>query len=770
MRASPARRAPVVLAAASAVILAAAVAVADVPAGLAGSGVTVVPADAAFLSATLRAREQYDRFIASNAWAALRNLPAVKRAFDSLTEQRSMPGSPLSMADAFLSLPENAEAVDLLADLVATDTFVYGDPSCVAFAKLVQKLVGVTQAIGGMDEDGLMLEDEMDVFEDADDGGEAAARRHARAMRCQVAVDAAEVAPRLLVQTLVDNADLIVMPDVVWGFRTTKPKVAVAQVARLEALAGAALAGGDAPVDVARRQIAGGDFLTVTVRGESLPWGELERELADVAGDIDGFEQAFAKLRKLDLCVAVGVVGDRVILSFGDSTDHLAKLANGKAGLLGVPALAPVVANADRKLTAISYASADMIRAVSQTPDDVANQIESVEDGLAAAGLSGEAVEEVTDLVEGFAAAIAARLPEPGPWTAVSWLGDSGYEGQTWNWSRNQPLDATRRLDLLEHAGGAPLGVLAVRSKNDPKLVDDVCDFLGGLWSVFQEHGVPALDDADQDRAEEVAERIAPLAERLADTIRDKILPALADGQVGLVADAKSRSKKPQRDLPSSAEQLPLPELAVVLPLDDAALFREALNDLFALGDEATKVLREIDPDAVPRGLRIPDPEKSKVETGTVWSFPLTAAGLDEQLRPAIGVGEQVAVFALAPKQAVRLLDAVKLETGSQLAAFDEPLAAAAALDVAGVVDAIEPWVVYLTRYGCVLEREGAVDAGAELQAADETEQARDALKTVDVVLDVARCLRAATAETTIRDGAVVTRWRNVIRDLPKKP
>ncbi|MFM7107207.1 MAG: hypothetical protein ACKOZU_01140 [Planctomycetaceae bacterium] len=759
--------------AAPAAILGAAVAAADVPAGLAGSGATLVPADAAFLSATLRAREQYDLLVGSNAWASLRSLPAVQRALDSLEEQRSMPGSPLSIADAFLSLPENAEALDLLADMVATDTFVYGEPSCATFARLVRKLAAVTQTMGGMGDDGVILDEEMDVLEDAG-GGEAAARRRARRMRCQFGVEAGDLAgalqSRLLVQTLVDNADLLVMPDVVWGFRTTKPKVAKDQVARLEKLAEAAIGGGDSPVDVARRQVAGGDFLVITVRGESLPWGELERGLADDAGDIDGFDQAFAKLRTFDLCVALGVVGDRVILSLGDSTEHLAKLGNGKAGLLGVPALAPVVAHADRKLTAISYASADMIRALAQSPEDVASQLESLDEGLGAAGLSGEAVEEAADLVERFAAALAARLPEPGPWTAVSWLGDSGYEGQTWDWSRNQPLDGARRLDLLEHAGGAPLGVLVVRRKPDPKLIDDVCDFVGGLWSLVQEHGLPSLDAAEQDRAEEVAERLGPLAERLADAVRRKVLPSLADGQVGLVLDAKSRSKKPQRDLPASADPLPLPELAIVLPLKDAKLFRDGLNDLFALGDEAAKALREIDPDAVPQGVRIPpDPEKSKVDKGTVWSFAAPGAGLDEQLRPAIGVGEHVAVFSLAPKQAARLLDAAKLETGSQVGAFEEPLAGAAALDFAGLVDAVEPWLVYLARYACVSQRDGAVDPEAELQASDETVQARDGLKTVDVVLDVARCLRAAVAETNVRDGAVVTRWRNVIRDLPKK-
>ena len=746
---------------------------AEPPKALAGSGLALVPADAAFLSATLRAREQYDRFVNSNAYAALRALPAMKRALESLEEQRSMPGNPLSMFDTFLQLPENAQAVDLLADMVATDTFVYGEPSCAAFAQLLRKLSAVLQAAGGVaGGDGGIMDEEMEIFDD-DDGGEAAARRATRRMLCQVDVDLSRDAllKRMLVQTLVDNADLVVMPDVVWGFATSKVDAAKAQLARLEALAKVAAEQDPAMADaVVRKQVAGGDFVVFTVSGEALPWALLEQACAEDAGDIDGFADVFARLRKLDLCLALGVVGDRVILSFGDSVEHLRKLtAEPGKRLLAQPACAPVLAHADKPLTGVSYLSAAMVKALVQGPDDVRQQFAMLEEGLGEAGLSEEGFEEIRALVERFAAAMAKRVPEPGAWTAVSFLADSGYEGEAWDWSRNQPLDGTRRLDLLEHAGGAPLAVLVSRIKSDPALVDDVADFVRGLWSLFEKHGLPAMEGEEQERAEEFAEHLAPLGGRFADIVRGKLLPALADGQVGLVLDGKSRTKKPQRELPGSVDPLPLPEPAIVLPLDDPKLFREGLSDLFALGDDAVAALREIDPDAVPRGYEVPDPEKTKAEAGTVWSFPLSEAGVDEQVRPAIGVGDDVAVLSFAPKQAARLLGAARLETGSQLSTFEEPLAGAAAIDVAGIVDVVKPWVVYLTRYGCARERDGVVDADAELAAADETDQARDALKTVDVVLEVAKCLRAAVAETAVRDGALVTRWRNIIRDLPKK-
>ena len=60
---------------------------------LAASGVADGPADAAFLSSSLRIRDQYDRIVKSKAFAAVKQLPAVKRAIDSYEEQRTTPGS-----------------------------------------------------------------------------------------------------------------------------------------------------------------------------------------------------------------------------------------------------------------------------------------------------------------------------------------------------------------------------------------------------------------------------------------------------------------------------------------------------------------------------------------------------------------------------------------------------------------------------------------------------------------------------------------------------
>ena len=767
-------------------------------------GVAVVPKDAAFLSASLRLREQYDLFVKSNAFAAVRNLPAMQRAIESFEEQATQPGSPLSTLATFMELPENQQALEVLKDMIASDTFVYGEPSCITFIELMVKLQQAQQAanvlqmargdssFGGIEIDafegldGIELDDLQDTNddddndeEDDDDGAAAPRRLPVLPVRFQ-AVEAEEIssdelAGRLLLQTLADNTDLIVVPDLIWGFKTTKLPAAEGQLKRIEVLIKLVTqANPDLAESLERRKIAGGEVVTFTIKGQSLPWEEMTREATD-GMDGEALDKVRERLRELDIVVGLGIIGDHVILSIGDSADHLEKLVKPGAGggLTATKPFAPLVAHLathkDKRITGINYISEPLAKAIAPSAADI-EQLAALSDKIAAAAdLPEGAAEEAKSFLAKAAAGYKQRLPVPGPWMSYSFLTEQGYEGYAWNWAKNLPIDGSKRLELLEHAGGAPLGALVFRTKNDPAQFEDLV-----LWGdmgrkFFKKYLLSKTGDEAREKVEEADEHLVPLAEKLVGILRTKILPAVADGQIGLVLDAKSRTKRPQAGLPEAVEPLPLIEPAIVLGIDDPKLFREGMSDIFALTDQLVDAVREISPDAVPAEYRIPDPEKTKLDKGSVWSWKLDSSGVDEQVRPAIGVGDDVAVFSLLPKQAGRLLVESRLETGSQLSKFDEPLAAAAALDFAGLVDVIQPWIVYLTRYGCVQQRDGSVDRDAELTADVENEQASDALRNVAVVCEALKSLRAAVAEMSTTPDATVTHWRNVIRDMPAK-
>lgn len=761
---------------------------------LAASGVAMIPEDAAFVSATLRAREQYDRFVNSNAFAALKKLPFVSRAADSVEEQKLQPGSPLSIAATFMELPENEQALQLLKDMVATDTFVYGEPSCVTFVELMKKIqqaqnaAGVLRlasgdaSVGGFEVDvleGIDVEemDEDDAEEEDGNKGAADTRRRLRAkpVRFQAAdaaeqISADELATRLVVKTLSENINLIVVPDVVWGFKTTKLDAATSQLKRIEVLVKLITQTNPALADsLKRRKVAGGEVVTFTIK----PDANLIRDAIPGLEDYEQeLEKVFDKIERLELVIGLGVIGDRVILTIGDSIDHLEKLAvagSDRKSLLATKPFEPLRAQKDKPLTGISYLSEAMQKALAPSSSDI-EQLADLSDTIAdLADLPDGAADEARRSLGKVAEGYKRRLPVPGPWMAFSFLSEQGYEGYVWDWSKNLPFDGSKRLGLLEHSGGAPLAAAAFRVKNDPGQFDDFASWIDMGWSFFLKYLVPKADEDDQEKIEEVDEHLAPLGSKFIGIVRTKILPSLADGQMAFVIDGKSSTKRLHQSLPSAAEPLPLVEPAIVLGLADPKLFREGMSDLFELSDEVVDAVREMNPDALPAEYRVPEPVKNKVEGGTLWSYPLANSGLDEKVQPSIGVGESAAVLSLVPKQAGRLLLKTRLETGSRLAKFEEPLVGAAALDWAGLIDAIQPWAVYFTRYYCVQQRDGNVDQESELGPDDENEQAKDALAQAKVVFEVIKSLRVAVAETAMESDAMVTHWRNVIRDMPVK-
>jgi len=753
-------------------------------------GVAIVPGDAAFVSATLRLREQFERFTKSNAYAALRKLPAVARAMESIEDQKLQPGSPLSIMATFMELPENQQALELLDDMISTDTFVYGEPSCVTFMELVKKLQRARNAAGILDlasGSASVAGFEVDVLEgiemreddDGKDDGAATERRlRVQPVRLQAAeaaerMSSEQLAARLMLKTLAENVDSIVVPDIVWGFKIGKREAATAQLKRVEVLVKLVTqANPDLADSLERRKIAGGEVVTFTVEPDV---NLIRAAVPGVEGEDEATSKVLDRIAGLKLVIGLGVIGDRVVLSLGDSIDHLEKLAlegSGRQGLLATKAFEPLLAhqsaNKDNALTGINYLSEPMARAVAQSAEDI-EELAELSDMIAdLADLPDGAADEARRSLGKVAEGYRRRLPVPGTWLSFSFLTGQGYEGYVWDWSKNLPFDGSKRLDLLEHTGGAPLAAAAFRVKNDPGQFEDFASWADMGWSFFRTYVLPKADAEDREKIEEIDEQMAPIGRSFVEILRKKILPALADGQMAFVIDGKSSTKRPHAGLPASADPLPLVEPAIVLGLDDPQLFKEGMNDLFELADKLVDAVRELNPDAVPADYQVPEPVKTKLEAGSLWSFPLSG-GIDEKIQPTIGVSQDAAVLALVPKQVGRLLPKSRLETGSQLSKFEEPLIGAKTVDVAGLVDAIMPWAVYLTRYGCAQQRDGSVDPGAELGPDDENPQAKDALAQARIVAEAIKSLRVAVAETAAQDGAMVTHWRNVIRDMPAK-
>ena len=701
-------------------------------------GVGLIPDDAAFLASTLRGREQYDRIATSNAFASLKELKSVAKALDELAKQQTQPGNPMALAMMMMQMPDNQEAIALLQDMVATDTFVFGTSSWVTVSKLFKKLQSAQQA----------------------------ANIATITKGTDLEIDTDTTLNRLIAETLAANTDQIVIPDLVWGFHTTQVDAAKKQLERIDGFATSMAQTQPMLADaVAREKIGNGDFITVTIKPDP---NLIKMAMSNVV-KFDDMKEELEKILKrvgeLEIVVALGIVKEHVVLSIGGGTEHLQAMGSTGGSLLDTKPFKVVRDASEKPLTSIWYRSQKLAKAWETSPEDI-EQAKKFAAAVAEANeLTPEATTEAEKLVGELLEGYASRMPEAGPWLAYSYLTDTGYAGEEWNWAKNLPWNGSMPLSF-DHFGGDPLAMIALRTKTDPEQFEAFVSWADSLRQFVSNAISSTGDDDTQEGFKTFDEKIVPLGEDLTKTVREKFVPALKNGQFGFVIDGKASTTKLQASLPASSKPLPLFEPAIVLSLDDEKLFREGLSDIFALSDKLLNVIREIDDDSIPSEYRIPDPEEKDAEGGTLWTFALPESGLDEQIQLSIGIGKNAAVFSFLPEQAERILERSPLQLEGD---FSQNLAAAAILDWVAFANAIEPWATYVIRCGGVQQEKGRLDPDSTIGADSETEEVTDALEQLATIFDVFRCLKSATAKTSIEEDATVTRWQNRIEDLPAK-
>ena len=516
---------------------------------------------------------------------------------------------------------------------------------------------------------------------------------------------------------------------------------------------------------VARKKIGNGDFITVTIKPDP---NLIKMAMSNVV-KFDDMKEELEKILKrvgeLEIVVALGIVKEHVVLSIGGGTEHLQAMGSTGGSLLDTKPFKVVRDASEKPLTSIWYRSQKLAKAWETSSEDI-EQAKKFAAAVAEANeLTPEATTEAEKLVGELLEGYASRMPEAGPWLAYSYLTDTGYAGEEWNWAKNLPWNGSMPLSF-DHFGGNPLAMIALRTKTDPEQFEAFVNWADSLRQFVSNAISSTGDDDTQEGFKTFDEKIVPLGEDLTKTVREKFVPALKNGQFGFVIDGKASTTKLQASLPASSKPLPLFEPAIVLSLDDEKLFREGLSDIFALSDKLLNVIREIDEDSIPSEYRIPDPEEKDAEGGTLWTFALPESGLDEQIQLSIGIGKNAAVFSFLPEQAERILARSPLQLEGD---FSQNLAAAAILDWVAFANAIEPWATYVIRCGGVQQEKGRLDPDSTIGADSETEEVTDALEQLATIFDVFRCLKSATAKTSIEEDATVTRWQNRIEDLPAK-
>jgi hypothetical protein len=688
-----------------------------------------VPESAAFYHATLRLGEQWNAVANSRAWAKLKEMPLVKMAQGMYALQKLSSDSVPAKIDAALNEPETRKLIDLGIEMISQEMFLYGGSSFIDLLELMQELGGSTRfgpALAKLTEEGK--------------------GQDPNKLRVQAAI-----------ASLAENPARIKVPEIVLGFKIKNVKLAQEQLDRLHNLVAQAL--DEQPQIKVRWQkatVAGNQCLTLTLEGKMLPWDEVPldkmKEMEAEKGDID---KIVARLKELKLVLALGLRGDFLLASIGPSTEVLARLGQGKP-LSSRPELAPLAKFAGKRLTHVSYDSKALNAGLGTSKKDIDSLREMIEGLLPALDVPKEMQEELRKDAAALAADLKPHVPDPGATMSVGFLTAEGSESYSFDWGEHPEVDGSKPLGLLEHVGGNPILALVDRSKVSVEDYNLVSKWVATAYRYVEKYAIPKMKEDERAKFQKFMTDAIPLAKRLDNANRTMLLPALADGQTGLVIDAKLTSKQFVKTLPATQKPLPMIEPALIFGVSDAALVRKAFAEYRAIADGLLAAVRKIEGNPVPPDLKIPDAQVSEVPGGSVYSYPLRAAwGVDPKVAPNGGLSEHVGVLSVSRPQTERLLKAAPPTVGGRSVPKDRELAGLSMFDFAGLIDALTPWVDM--GFDQVLEQKALSGLPIDLEAV------RDQAHTV---LDVLKCFRNCTTETYLEGKVLVKHTRTEVRDL----
>jgi hypothetical protein len=667
-----------------------------------------IPDNAAFYVSALHCRQQIDAVRQSKAWDRLMKLPAVVELLDKYQKQSEDSESPAGKVQSGLANPQVQSALNFLADLLGQEAFVCGDPNCIDFLRLYQRIncANLSQTISS-------------------------------AMQGKTGSEGREQQKAYLFHVLAQNADLIKVPNTIAGFRITDKQQARQN---LDVVAGF-LALGSAMVPelngrFSRKTVGNCEYLVLSLDGKLIPWDKVPldelREHEIEKGDID---KVVAKLKGLTLVLAMGLRDDYLVAAAVDSTDVLAALGKGKP-LGSRPEFKPLLACADKKLTSISYLSKDLASQVQANTLDLDDLLKQLGDCLGKTDLAEDEQARIRKDAASLAADLKPWLPKAGAKMGFSYLTATGYESYLYDWGPSPQPDPSRALGLLSHVGGDPLAVLIQRDRNDALAYDLLAKV--AAWAITTSTNMLCRSwSPNPSRRSTRSSNRPPCRWSLASTpppASSSCRPWPTRKGVRCSTPSSPPSRSP-RACPRWSIRCRCRSRRWSYGVSDAEAlvkagseYREVLNGLLA-------ALHESDPDSIPL-LAIPEPQVEKSSENTLYAFPLPEKwGVDKRVQVTIGLSKSVLAISANHDQAHRLLASTPLAAGDVLGDASKPRANAGLLRWAALVDAATPWIEEAIRqHGASVPKEA--NPGDEV------------IPQVHTVLEVLKTLRTVTCES----------------------
>jgi hypothetical protein len=429
-------------------------------------------------------------------------------------------------------------------------------------------------------------------------------------------------------------------------------------------------------------------------------------------------------LNEKSIALTIGTLDSYFVVGISAKRGDLLKLGKG-ANLTTHPDLAPVVTNASKPITSVSYLSDNLAKAnfdsqfknfFTKNFSVLLNQFMGVQ--TAVHGLNGDAggidsTSEIYKFFEGIKSelrwmdeSIAKFVPEARGTTAYSFSTTNGWEQVYHARTKNVLLDGSKPLAALQHIGGAPMMMVVTRIQDHPEyfglMRQIVQRFKTQLDRAFKiDWSDTGVEMEEFKKAQLEIETLWPMLVKLADAWETKVLPGL-NGEHGVVMSSGGLAAKQwAKEMPPSDVPLPLPEVASVSGVRDAAKLQEAAVEFFAVCDSLLDYVRSKDPNSVPANYSIPRPVESKSADGVKFGYPIPDdCPAPKSMMPHGLFSGNYLFGGYSEKQSEMLAKSTRLTIGAGVIDTGKPLANASYLSIGRIMSAAKPWVVYGVKLG----------------------------------------------------------------------
>jgi hypothetical protein len=697
-----------------------------------------VPADAAFYTSSLRLKEQWDIFKASKAYAKLMEIPFVQIAKMQISYQwQQQQAPPVAKFRDYMQSDAGQDAIAVLKEMFSDEVFVYGGNDVAEAFKVVMELNSLNRTA---------------AMEASAKGEERGQVMFERAM-----------------EILDKHSETLRVPTMVFGFRIKDKERAKRELGEVHSLLRNLLdeEQPDLASHLQKDDIGGHEFLTLRLDGTMIPWDQAREEAKDL--DDEQFEKLKTFISKHKLVVALGVTDEFVLLSIGESSDHLEKLGKG-AVIADQPSIKRLEKHAGERLASIEFVSKAFMESVGSAQKTIEDMAAAADVGLMQAKVSEEHRKLIVDDIRKLD--LARYMPQPGDKAGATFLTGRGYECYSYSDSTQPMMDSSKPLGILNHVGGNPMVMVASRSKQNIKDYEDGVAWLKETVKHVEAVAEEKSKPEDWEKYQEVRKRAVMLFERLDQANREHLYPALADGQGAFVLDFTAKSKQWVNKMPKSPKDLPMLELAFIAGVSDAERLRQAVSAYIDAGVEAYKIVREIHPDDVPE-LKLPTAKVSEISGGgKLYSYPLPKKwGIDSQVAVNAGLTDKFVAVSTMPKTTERLLQEMTPEFDTSIK-LDRPAAMVSHVEIAKLIDSIRPWIDYGIDVATGKLKPPKDDSDDEA-GEDKPEEPNPAtmqlgfiVPQIHQLLDVGTALRSVTSVTYEEGGVWVTHTETHIRDL----